>query len=71
VIRKEQSSTSRSSEEVVERTFYVLDSYALFAYFQDEEGADIVADLIERTAEDVSLRSITFNTSGPTIQVEV
>jgi hypothetical protein len=49
----------------------VLDSYALFAYFQDEEGADIVADLIERTAEDVSLRSITFNTSGPTIQVEV
>jgi ribonuclease VapC len=33
----------------------VLDSYALFAYFGDEEGADIVADLIKRTAEDVSL----------------
>jgi ribonuclease VapC len=55
VIRKEQSGTSRSSEEVVERAFYVLDSYALFAYFGDEEGADIVADLIKRTAEDVSL----------------
>jgi predicted nucleic acid-binding protein len=55
VIRKEQSGTSRSSKEVVERAFYVLDSYALFAYFGDEEGADIVADLIQRTAEDVSL----------------
>lgn len=55
MIRKEQSGTSRSSEEVVERAFYVLDSYALFAYFGDEEGADIVADLIKRTAEDVSL----------------
>ncbi len=55
MIRKEQSSTSRSSEEVVERAFYVLDSYAIFAYFQDEEGADIVADLIERTTEDVYL----------------
>ena len=48
MIRKEQSGTSRSSEEVVERAFYVLDSYALFAYFGDEEGADIVADLINR-----------------------
>jgi len=55
VIRKGQRGTSRSSEEVVERAFYVLDSYALFAYFGDEEGADIVADLIKRTAEDVSL----------------
>jgi predicted nucleic acid-binding protein len=55
VIRKEQSGTSRSSKEVVERAFYVLDSYALFAYFGDEEGADIVADLIQRTTEDVSL----------------
>lgn len=56
MIRKEQSGTSRSSsDEVVERAFYVLDSYALFAYFGDEEGADIVADLVKRTAEDVSL----------------
>ena len=55
MIRKGQRGTSRSSEEVVERAFYVLDSYALFAYFGDEEGADIVADLIKRTAEDVSL----------------
>ena len=55
MIRKGQRGTSRSSEEVVERTFYVLDSYALFAYFEDEERADIVADLIQRTAEDVSL----------------
>jgi predicted nucleic acid-binding protein len=55
VISKEQSGTSRSSEEVVEHAFYVLDSYALFAYFGDEEGADIAADLIKRTVEDVSL----------------
>lgn len=55
MIRKEQSGTSRSGEEVVECAFYVLDSYALFAYFEDEEGADIIADLIKRTAKDVSL----------------
>jgi predicted nucleic acid-binding protein len=55
VIRKEQSGTSRSNEEVVPRAFYVLDSYALLAYFGDEDGADIVADLIKRTTEDVSL----------------
>ncbi len=55
MIKKEQSGTSRSNEEVVPRAFYVLDSYALLAYFGDEEGAGIVADLIRRTAEDVSL----------------
>ena len=30
MIRKGQRGTSRSSEEVVERAFYMLDSYALF-----------------------------------------
>ncbi|MBL7066018.1 MAG: type II toxin-antitoxin system VapC family toxin [Anaerolineae bacterium] len=54
-MRKEQSGSSRSSRKVAERAFYVLDSYALFAYFEDEEGANIVADLIKRTAENVSL----------------
>jgi ribonuclease VapC len=39
----------------MELALYVLDSYALFAYFEDEEGADIVAELIKGTVEGVSL----------------
>ncbi len=34
---------------------YVLDSHALLAYFEGEVGADLVADLIERTVEDAML----------------
>lgn len=55
MIKREQSDFSRTGEEIVERAFYVLDSYALFAYFHEEEGADIVTDLIERATEDVHL----------------
>lgn len=53
--RKERSGSSSSSKEIAERALYVLDSYALFAYFKDKEGAGIVTDLIRRTAQDVSL----------------
>ena len=55
MIEKEQNGSSRTGEEIVERAFYVLDGYALFAYFNEEEGADIVTDLIEKTAEDIHL----------------
>ena len=55
MIEKERNDSSRTGEEIAERAFYVLDSYALFAYFNEEEGADIVTDLIERTAEGVRL----------------
>ena len=55
MIEKEQSDSSGTGEEIVERTCYVLDSYALFAYFNEEEGADIVTDLIKKTADDVHL----------------
>jgi len=50
VTRKERSGSSSSSKEIAERALYVLDSYALFAYFKDKEGAGIVTDLIRRTA---------------------
>ena len=39
----------------VEQTRYVLDSYALFAYFEGERGADVVAALLRKTAEDTAL----------------
>jgi predicted nucleic acid-binding protein len=55
VIEREQSDFSRTGEEIVESAFYVLDSYALFAYFHEEAGADIVTDLIEGATEDVHL----------------
>ncbi len=45
VIEAEQSGFSERSE--AERNHYVLDSYALFTYFKEEEGADIVTDLIK------------------------
>jgi len=55
VIEKEQSGSSKSSETAVKHVHYVLDSYALFAYFREEEGADIVTKLIKETTRDVRL----------------
>ena len=34
---------------------YVLDSFALFAYFGNEQGADLVTQLLEHGAEDAQL----------------
>lgn len=55
MIEKEQSGSSKSSKTAVEHVHYVLDSYALFAYFREEEGADIVTKLIKETTKDVRL----------------
>jgi len=53
-MRKRQSDSSRS-DEGMKPSHYVLDSYALLAYFENEEGAAIVTELIEGTIEGVSL----------------
>jgi ribonuclease VapC len=40
---------------------YVLDSFALFAYFGNEQGADLVAELLERGVEDAQINLSVIN----------
>jgi len=40
---------------------YVLDAHALFAFLQDEAGQELVSELVERTATDVTLHLSLIN----------
>jgi predicted nucleic acid-binding protein len=49
---KSPSVSSPSAPNLARRAF-VLDSFALFAYFENEQGADLVAELFEQSTEGV------------------
>lgn len=53
--KERQNGFSGNNDKNTEYPSYVLDSYAVLAYFKGEKGAGIVADLILKTAENVTL----------------